>query len=662
MKNNLFYFLLFSFYNFIFSINNFNNNLICKKELISIFQSLNCKDGKIGIGLNCECDSSSPSSSSPSSPASSPASSASCNIATMTQYLPNLTLLNKYYFNSTQIICDDIFSNLLTKNIHTKSEFIKSHGYPLDIESEICKQKEELSLTSIRRYHPCSVSIGKFLRYNSLFEYHLFGRGTRVYGYKGNSHSQDTLVDFSYDHYPWRWAQGVPECEKLNLTSWNCAFSDVSSYYHFNQELLDEIKDYYYYYDLPNDTIESNQGIVDETRSSSSSPNSKKTNKKYKRNKQQQKQQQKQHQKDRQRELKEIPVETNYNTNSEPNIIKYDNVELIKGPNLIKLLRDIRFNRPNHISQFLLYGKILVMLSRPSDPAWNYLKNNLVFLSNGEYSEIDRKKTIKLMGDVRNGGYFPTQYQSSTTTSTSTTSKRIISVSMHVRQGDSCDYMVKYELPPQSKYLSSKSGERPCYHVDVYMKKLYYLQKIYGVNRVYLATDSHEMLQRIQSEKSFQWIYLNTSREIFGSSENSNSHFDSSSSSQSSSTNNFNQKNKFYNKKWIDFYSNTHNSVVTFSGVIDLFLMKFGDIFLGAFTSHYSKLSYYLMIGTKMKLLPFISLDYPLSCDTVNDCTHDEIKQINPSVLDIINWAPECRRVNDNGWMQGQRDPCGIYL
>ena len=50
-----------------------------------------------------------------------------------------------------------------------------------------------------------------------------------------------------------------------------------------------------------------------------------------------------------------------------------------------------------------------------------------------------------------------------------------------------------------------------------------------------------------------------------------------------------------------------------------------GDIFIGAFTGHFSKLGYYLMVGRTMKLLPFVSLDYSLACDTTDVC--DEAKR-----------------------------------
>ena len=89
--------------------------------------------------------------------------------------------------------------------------------------------------------------------------------------------------------------------------------------------------------------------------------------------------------------------------------------------------------------------------------------------------------------------------------------------------------------------------------------------------------------------------------------------------------------------------------------------MRRGDIFLGAFSSHFSKIAYYIMAGEKMFLPPFISLDYPLSCDTTDACSAEDIIRRNLTIEQIISRAPECQREDDGGWVEKGRDPCGIY-
>lgn len=581
------------------STNTHTSPLVCSRHTLSIVQSFACQDGHIGLSHSCECDD----------------SSFACGLAHLKEYLPSMKLLQSSSWNQTIALCNQQLRSILTNNIRSRSSFVTSPGYPLDIPPEICHQKEELALTSSRRYHPCSVSIGKFLRYNSLFEYRLFGRGTRVSGYstKGN-HQRDTFVDLEYN-YPWRWSQGLEECRQQNYSNWNCLFKDFS---HTAPASADDSAQ------PPPFVI---RNTCDDT---SEDPPMKRFKSKRNRRKNR-----------RSRELRT-------SIDCDQHETRYTSIEISSSQKILKQLRDFRIQKPNHMSQLLLYGNLLTMLSRPSDPVWKFLEQYLVYLPSAyvsdNSSEEYRSHLLKYMNEIRHDRYASVPLLS-------TSEPKVISVSMHVRQGDSCDYQVNYELPAESRYLSLKSGERPCYHVDVYMNKLYLLQQKYGVTRVYLATDSQDMLTRIQQETGFEWIYLNITRDIFKSSVPGSSPLSTASSSVKEIT-----------KKWIDFYPQSSNSIVTFSAVCDLFLMRFGDIFLGAFTSHFSKLSYYLMVGTKFALLPFVSMDYPLSCDTVDDCTHQDISNRNQSIERIINWAPECLRQEDGGWMRGERDPCGIYL
>jgi hypothetical protein len=65
----------------------------------------------------------------------------------------------------------------------------------------------------------------------------------------------------------------------------------------------------------------------------------------------------------------------------------------------------------------------------------------------------------------------------------------------------------------------------------------------------------------------------------------------------------------------------------------------------GDWRSHMSKLAYYLMAGAKMRLPPFVSLDFPLSCDTIEDCNDDNIHQRYQGLQEMISHARECLRV-----------------
>ncbi len=93
------------------------------------------------------------------------------------------------------------------------------------------------------------------------------------------------------------------------------------------------------------------------------------------------------------------------------------------------------------------------------------------------------------------------------------------------------------------------------------------------------------------------------------------------------------------------------------------------------------------MAGHKMRVPPFVSLDYPLSCDTVDVCSTADIARRfrgnkdgakenadehgdvhgdghGDGVEDMIYHAVECQRLGDAGVGWGPRegqDPCGIY-
>jgi hypothetical protein len=98
------------------------------------------------------------------------------------------------------------------------------------------------------------------------------------------------------------------------------------------------------------------------------------------------------------------------------------------------------------------------------------------------------------------------------------------------------------------------------------MEILYRLAKLYNVRRVFLSTDSQEMIDRTLNESAFNWIYLNNSRSFFDN-----------------------------GRGWIEKRLDTDNEGILFSSVADMNLLQYGDIFLGSFAGTYSKTGYYMM-------------------------------------------------------------------
>lgn len=285
---------------------------------------------------------------------------------------------------------------------------------------------------------------------------------------------------------------------------------------------------------------------------------------------------------------------------------------------LMPLVDAARRGGRNRLVQLLLYARTLSLLSAPSAVVKEYAARRLVMLpaSLSGAAEPDRTASVT----------------------------KPPAVSMHVRQGDSCDLVLTRAEPNMTHYLrqvfnpatNKTSSARPCFSVDVYLQALRELHAQYGSTRVYLATDSAEMLRRIRAEPAFTWVLVNTTVAQY-------------------------QGRAPGPDGYIDYLPSSANEAVLLGGASDLHLLSHGDIFLGAFSSHLSKLAYYAMVGRQMRPLPFRSLDYPLSCDTSDPCTAEDIRSRAMDVERIVMWAPECLR-GVLAWSPGEdRDPCGIY-
>ena len=75
-------------------------------------------------------------------------------------------------------------------------------------------------------------------------------------------------------------------------------------------------------------------------------------------------------------------------------------------------------------------------------------------------------------------------------------------------------------------------------------------------------------------------------------------------------------------------------------------ILKRGDIFIGTLASHFSKNLYSAMVGYQMRMIPFISLDFPIACDTVDYCSDAAILSRRQTIEEIVLRGPSCERVN----------------
>lgn len=306
---------------------------------------------------------------------------------------------------------------------------------------------------------------------------------------------------------------------------------------------------------------------------------------------------------------------------------------------LMPYVDEMRRQRRNNMAQLLLYGRILYTISQPSNLVQKYISEHTITLNPHVVLSYSKEKfngsaSTSALAPVESGGRRPIG---------NPLHKAPPTISMHVRQGDSCDKVLDHMVEDMTHYITknSSNGEvvRPCFSIDVYMIALRALREKYGSLQVYLSTDSQEMMHRAQLEVDFTWVLINSSRSAYA-----------------------NPNNLRGNMKYVDFFESSSNEAVLFGGLADLNLLARGDIFLGAFTSHFSKIAYYAMVGHHMRVLPFHSLDYPLSCDTTDTCTKEDLAHRNLTIEQMVQWVPECLHGVLDWSPSSDRDPCGIYL
>eukprot|EP01035_Chromulina_nebulosa_P068102 gene68102-93305_t len=97
----------------------------------------------------------------------------------------------------------------------------------------------------------------------------------------------------------------------------------------------------------------------------------------------------------------------------------------------------------------LLFGKILEALAAPSDLIEQFMADSLRVLT---------------FPDGRTPG-----------------NAGVVSVSLHVRQGDSCEFMLDKEDRNTTTYLVGR--KRPCFSIEVYMRALHKIRAMYNVSK-----------------------------------------------------------------------------------------------------------------------------------------------------------------------------------
>lgn len=201
------YFILFKFFFFIyiciFQIFSYDINSFCNLEDISLFQLLELpSDGSVYQHIQIKprryMNDDDQTSFFEKSDCIHDNNYYKCKIQFLREYLPT----KRYFLNKLQYQritkCDEIFSKVLTYWMKTYARIVVRPGYPYT------KYMEK-------------VSIGKYIRINSVIQFHLF-----------HGLSTDHLIDFYYTtELGWPWTDLNDNCI-FPYVNWNCAFMNFS--------------------------------------------------------------------------------------------------------------------------------------------------------------------------------------------------------------------------------------------------------------------------------------------------------------------------------------------------------------------------------------------------------------------------------------------------
>eukprot|EP00936_MAST-01D_sp_MAST-1D-sp1_P001042 g1042.t1 len=201
------------------------------------------------------------------------------------------------------------------------------------------------------------------------------------------------------------------------------------------------------------------------------------------------------------------------------------------------------------------------------------------------------------------------------------------SVSMHVRHGDACHTRRK----KKNKRETTEGGwyglgGRPCYEPEVYMTELKRLKKMYGVQRVYLATDSQLMLSEVHKNTEFDWVFLNASREALAVESGGNF-------LENRLPGLKRDENTVFNKAKGDIFTDYERYLASVGAAADVLLMQQGDIFVGTSGSVFSRIGYYSMVGSKGAIVPWSTVDgIPFCCNGISSCAIEEMHKKDRTV------------------------------
>eukprot|EP00802_Teleaulax_amphioxeia_P005716 Tamp_05720.p1 GENE.Tamp_05720~~Tamp_05720.p1 ORF type:complete len:504 (+),score=81.20 Tamp_05720:1294-2805(+) len=150
-------------------------------------------------------------------------------------------------------------------------------------------------------------------------------------------------------------------------------------------------------------------------------------------------------------------------------------------------------------------------------------------------------------------------------------------ISVHVRMGDSCTHTARFFSAG-----SSAPAHGGCVGVAEYVQATRRMAARYNISQVYLATDSSEAVQAFEGTGlAVRCLALDRA-----------SLFDSS---------------------WLIEHRMQAKvldvSAVTESAAVDLFLLAEGDMFVGAFGGHMSRLAFELLVGLRGRVVPYVSVD-----------------------------------------------------
>ncbi len=270
-------------------------------------------------------------------------------------------------------------------------------------------------------------------------------------------------------------------------------------------------------------------------------------------------------------------------------------------------LNYLRRNKKEHVMQLPIYGKFIELLMQPSEFVQQFMVSHVRSINHhiweyrhmSSFTGAPSNRTFNSYEELWNYANYDVDFYGNSP------SKHLYSsVGMHVRRGDSCDNeldeLVDIESVGELVYAQSAKGEkRPCFSINLYMKMLHRLRELYNVKRVFLSTDDQAMVNHaIMNEPAFNWVLVQSDRSLFD-----------------------------HGLGWIEFRNDNFNEQILLLTISDLNLLSFGDVFLGAFSSQYSKLGYYAIAGRSMSVPPFVSMDVPLMCEPYDNCTTSFIKE-----------------------------------